>query len=123
MPEGVDYPPDTPSIGLVDDRLNLASSCLDCLFKYGIRIFDHQHHSYCASAERLRAEVKVFRRFVRDPELCPADRHLCYNQLLAFPDPEQYFRPKRSVIELHSTVSFANRQHGRYEGPLACPGL
>src|SRR5438132_39357 len=62
-----------PAILIADGPNHLGSRC-DGPFESGIRIFHDHDHPRRTPAERLGAEVEVFRRLVSDPEFGSAHR-------------------------------------------------
>jgi hypothetical protein len=62
------FAPHTPTIGLVNHRLNDCGSRCNRLLESGVWIRDDHYHSDRTTAKRLGAEIQVFWRFIRQPK-------------------------------------------------------
>jgi hypothetical protein len=68
VPEWIDDPSHSPTIWLVFHRINGFGSRRDGLLKGRIRIFARHDHPDRTAPERLRAEILMLWRLIREPE-------------------------------------------------------
>src|SRR5262249_5297719 len=73
MSEGINDSSQAPAV-LVADRVNDGGAGADGALESRIRIVHDHHHPYRAAAQRFRAVMQVFRRFVGHPEFSALHR-------------------------------------------------
>ena len=93
------------------DRVNLRRAGLDGARYDGVWISNGKDDAYGRSAERLRAEVEVLRRFVADPELGAGDREPG-NHAVPVLKAEDFDRAKGSFVELDGLSAAGHIQPG-----------
>ena len=76
MSIGIYHSTDPPAVGLVGHGCYNFRTCANGPGEQRIRVIDHEDQSHGASAERLRTEIEVFRRFIGDPEFGAANGQL-----------------------------------------------
>jgi hypothetical protein len=106
--ERINEPSHAPTIRLIINGPDDRSSRPDGPLESGVRIVDDHYHSDRTAAKRLRAEIEMFRRLVRDPESGPA-----YGQLRDYRSSfavyaKQYLGPKGCCVELDRPHSVSN---------------
>ena len=100
VPEWVNDSSDAPSVGVIFDRADDGSSCCDGSIKHTIGVSHDHDHAHRATAQGLRAEIQVLRRFVRDPEFGRAHSQFCDYFSIIVVDPEKFGGAERILIEL-----------------------
>ena len=74
MPERINDSSNPPAVMLIGNRPNNFGTRRHRPGKNCIRIFHHQNHTGRTPTQRLRAEIRMTRRFVRQPKLGPTHR-------------------------------------------------
>src|ERR1043166_7063700 len=80
-------------------RDSLSCTGADGALEYGVRVGDGQYHADRAAAQRFRAEVLMFRRFIAQPELCPLDRESRHHAAFGTIQAKHLSCAKGSLIE------------------------
>src|ERR1700693_4179541 len=108
---------EAPTILIADGRNNGGSRC-DGPFEGGIWIFYRHHHAHGTAAQRLRTEVQMLRRFVRDPKFRFRNAQPGNHGSTLGVNAEQFASAERGLIKRDGPRSVSNRKHGSYRGLL-----
>ena len=116
MSEGIDHPAKTPAV-LLDDGIDLPRTGGQCAGKEGIGIGDSEDDADRATAERLRAEIEIFRRLATDPEFGALDGETC-DDIVAGVEAKNFSGSQGRFVELDGAGAVADgepRGDGRGE--------
>src|SRR5438874_12016384 len=106
--ERINEPSHAPTIRLIIDGPDDRGSRLDRPLERRVRIVDDHYHSDRTAAKRLRAEIEMFRRLIRDPETGPADGQLGDYRSSCVVYAKQYLGPERCFVEFDRPHSLSN---------------
>src|SRR5215831_15087402 len=102
MSKWIQHPTQSPTVGLILDRVHLLSSGDHRSACKRIRFVNNQRKPHRGSiAERLRAEVGMLHRFVSDKEAITANLELHHNVSVWTLSTLDLGRAKRTFVELN----------------------
>lgn len=78
-----------------------------------VGIIDRQNHTDSSAIQRLRAEVRIFWRFVRNPEIGVIHTEVGDDGSIRRIHAKQHAGSKRSLVKVHSLRTTPNREQWR----------
>jgi hypothetical protein len=108
MSKRIEDPAETPAVRLLN-RDNLGGTSPHSPFTHRIRVIHHHQHPHRTATERVRAEVQIRRRLIRNPELRTLHNQLRNNRTIRCINAMEHHSPECSLIKGDSRPTIPHR--------------